>query len=184
MKIRLQESQLAILYILTTCILIEWSIKLIAPFNALRLVTELNGLMILSDPNLQSSHFIFKSLALFVDHGFNITTILQLTAPLFSMPSLLTIGVILISFVHPSNIYNKVKTNLIWLYLVYIMIIVLISASIAFAFVASSPTQVLLMVNRAGYLGVYGGIGLCIISLYFISTALVSGVRQKSGKSV
>ena len=184
MKLRLVEGQLAIVYILSACILIEWSIQLIAPFNVLRLVSELNGLMVLSDPRLQSSHYIFKSLALFVDHGFNLSTIIQLVQPWINMSSFLIIGLIMIAIFHPSELYQRVQRSLLWLYMIYIMLILLISASIAFAFFASSPSQVLLMVNRAGALGVFGGIGLCGLTLILISRALVSVVRQNLFKSV
>jgi hypothetical protein len=184
MKIKLVDAQLAIVYILSACILIEWAIQLIAPFNALRLVSELNGLMVLSDPKLQSSHFIFRSLALFVDHGFSFTTFIQLVHPWINMSSFLVIGLIMIAIFHPSELYQRVQRSLLWLFMIYIILILIISASIAFAFFASSPSQVLLMVNRAGALGVFGGIGLCGLTLYIISSAIGSVVRQNLSKSV
>jgi hypothetical protein len=184
MKLRLNDIHLAIIYILSTCVLIEWSIQLIAPFNALRLVSELNGLIILSDPRLQTSHFIFRILALVVDQGINFATFVQIVQPLLNMSSLLTVGIITITLFHPSETFQNARMSFVWLLGIYFALILLISASISFAFFASSPAQVLLSVNRAGAMGVFGGIGLCVISLFIMSSSLVSGVRQKSSKSV
>lgn len=184
MKVRLHDVHLAIIYILSTCVLIEWSIQLIAPFNALRIVSELNGLIILSDPRLQSSHYIFRILAIIVDQGINFATVVQIIQPLLSMSSFLTLGIIMITLFHPSETFQKTRVSFAWLLGIYSVLILLISASISFAFIASSPSQVLLSVNRAGAMGVFGGIGLCVLSIIFISSSLVSGVRQKSSKSV
>jgi hypothetical protein len=184
MKGRLHDVHLAIIYILSTCVVIEWSIQLIAPFNALRLVSELNGLIILSDPRLQSSHFIFRILALVVDKGLNFTTLLLIFQPWFNMGSVLIITLFTIAIFHPTVTHNRAKNSIMWLLGIYITLILFISASISLAFFSNSPTNVLLSVNRAGAMGVYGGIGLSILSLYLMSTSLVSGVRQKSSKSV
>ena len=55
----------------------------------------------------------------------------------------------------------------------------MISVTIGVAFVSTSPQQIVVLVNRAGMMGVFGGIILCVLTLMAMVNVLKGVVRQK-----
>jgi hypothetical protein len=101
--LQLNEFQLGIVYCLGGFLLIQWLISLVAPFNALRSIEELNSLMILSNTQLQSSHFIFRTLAIFVDFGLSIPSIAFIIVPYVNIHNLIVLIIIMITLFHPTK---------------------------------------------------------------------------------
>lgn len=179
MKRWLSEFQYVVIYLLCGLLLIEWSIQLIAPLNVLRLVDDLNGLMILSDPNLQSSHELFRLLALLVDFNVSWTTLVRFVSPYLSV-NYLIIGLIWgIGLVYKSHFIVNAHIRLRRLLTFYVVLLLMISVTIGVAFVSTSPQQIVVLVNRAGMMGVFGGIILCVLTLMAMVNVLKGVVRQK-----
>ena len=179
MKRLLSDIHVLIITLLCGLFLIEWSIHLIAPFNVLRRVDELNGLMILSDPSLQSSHELFRLLALIVDFGLTLTTLIRMMNPFFNVSTLITMLLWWLGLTHSSKVFSKAKWILLSLLVGYMLVLLVITASIGLAFVSNSPQNVLMLINQAGSVGVFGGIILCFLTIISMTTIIVSGVRQK-----
>lgn len=179
MKRWISEFQYIIIYLLCGLLLIEWAIQLIAPFNVLRLVESLNGLMILSDPNLQRSHELFRLLALLVDFNVSIDAFIRFLTPYMSVKTLIVSLVLGVGLMYESQLVVNARLRLRRLVTFYVVLLLLISVSIGLAFVSLSPQQVVILVNRAGMMGVFGGIILCVLTLVNMVSVLRSAVRQK-----
>jgi len=176
--LKLNEFQLGVVYTLVGILVIELAVSLIAPFNALRLVEELNNLMILSDPRLQNSHYTFRILALIVDYGVSYQTIALSIQPLLSISSLIILGLLIIVFLHPTKLLNKLRQWFKWGLMAYGFVVLLSISFIGSAFLSNSPIKVLEYINRAGDVAVFGGIGLSVYMLLWISQVIMSVVRQ------
>ena len=155
--LQLNEFQLGFVYCLGGFLLIQWLISLIAPFNALRSIEELNSLMILSNTELQNSHFIFKALAIFVDFGVSISSIAFIIVPYINIQNLIVVATIMIIFFHPTEILTQVNRWYLWLLAGYIVILLTSIGMITAAFISNSPQQVLMLINRSGDVAVFGG---------------------------
>jgi hypothetical protein len=178
-NLQLNEVQLGFVYCLGGLLLIQWLISLIAPFNALRSIEELNSLMILSSRELQSSHFIFRTLAIFVDFGVSITSIAFVIVPYVNIQSLIVVIIIMITLFHPTEVLNQVNRWFLWLLTGYGVILLTSIGMITAAFISNSPQRVLMLINRSGDVAVFGGIGLSLVVLVWISQVVMSVVRQK-----
>ncbi len=177
--LQLNEFQLGFIYCVGGLILIQWLISLIAPFNALRSIEELNSLMILSDWELQSSHFIFRALAIFVDFGLSISSIAFVIAPFINVENMIVVLIISTTLFHPTEALIKVNRWFLWLLTGYGVILLTSIGMITAAFVATSPQRVLMLINQSGDVAVFGGIGLSLVVLVWISQVVMSVVRQK-----
>lgn len=175
----LNKYQLGFIYCLGGLLLIQWLISLIAPFNALRSIEELNTLMILSDRELQNSHFIFSTLAIFVDNGINMFSLFLVLSPYISMENFIIFGIILTILFHPTERLIQYNRWFSWFLTAYGIILLTSIGLITAAFVANSPQRVLVLINSAGGVAVFGGIGLSLIILIWLSQLVMSIIRQK-----
>lgn len=177
--LQLNEYQLGFVYCLGGFLLIQWLISLVAPFNALRSIEELNSLMILSNQELQNSHFIFKALAIFVDFGVSISSIAFIIVPNVNIQNLIVVTIILIILFHPTEVLTQVNRWYLYLLAGYGVILLTSIGMITAAFISVSPQQILMLINRSGDVAVFGGAGLSLIVLVWISQVVMSVVRQK-----
>jgi hypothetical protein len=177
--IQLNEFQLAFIYTLSGLLVIQWSMSLIAPFNALRSIEELNSLMILSDSKLQNSHFIFKTLAILVDYGISYQSIAFVVVPYVNIESFIVVLITLTTLFHPTHVLQRVGHWFVWLLTGYGVILLTSIGMITAAFISNSPQRVLMLINSSGHVAVFGGIGLSLVVLVWISQVIMSVVRQK-----
>jgi len=179
MKLKLTSDQLFIVYVFGAGIIIQWGIQLIAPFYALTRISELNNLAILSDPSLQSSHELFRLLAIGVDYGFTLNAFVRMIQPWLRFETVLIWFVLGLIIKHPSEVFKLSQKVFGFLLFCYFAILGMILSSFSFAFSAFSPQRVVMLINRAGWIGMLGGIFLSIISLVWLSLTFGSLVRQK-----
>lgn len=177
--LQLNKYQLGFIYCLGGLLLIQWLISLIAPFNALRSIEELNTLMILSDHKLQNSHFIFSTLAIFVDYGLSMTSLFLVLSPFVNIESSIIIGINLTILFHPTEKLIQYNRWFLWFLTAYGIILLTSIGLITAAFVSNSPQRVLVLINSAGGVAVFGGIGLSLIVLIWLSQLAMSVIRQK-----
>jgi hypothetical protein len=177
--LRLNEFQLGFVYTLSGLLVIQWSISLIAPFNALRSIEELKSLMILSDSQLQNSHFIFKTLAILVDYGISYQSIAFAIMPYVNIESFIVVLITFTTLLHPTHALQRVGHWFVWILTGYGVILLTSIGMITAAFVSNSPQRVLMLINSSGNVAVFGGIGLSLVALVWISQVIMSVVRQK-----
>ena len=180
MKLKLTSDQLFIVTVFGAGIIIQWGIQLIAPFYALTRINELNNLAILSDPSLQSSHELFRLLAIGVDYGFTLNAIVRMIQPWLRLETVLVWSILGLILKHPSEVFKSYQKMFGFLIFSYFVILGMILSSFSFAFTAFSPQRVVMLINRAGWIGMLGGIGLSFASLLWLSLTFGSLVRQKS----
>jgi len=180
MKLKLTSDQLFIVAVFGAGIIIQWGIQLIAPFYALTRISELNNLAILSDPSLQSSHELFRLLAIGVDYGFTLNAIVRMIQPWLRLETVLVWSILGLILKHPSEVFKSYQKMFGFLIFSYFVILGMILSSFSFAFTAFSPQRVVMLINRAGWIGMLGGIGLSFASLLWLSLTFGSLVRQKS----
>ena len=135
--------------------------------------------MILSDSKLQDSHFIFKTLAILVDFGLSIPSIAFVIAPYVNVEGMIVVLIITTILFHPTEVLKKVNRWFLWLLTGYGVILLTSIGMITAAFVATSPQRVLMLINQSGDVAVFGGIGLSLVVLVWISQVVMSVVRQK-----
>lgn len=179
MKLKLTSDQLFIVYVFGAGIIIQWGIQLIAPFYALTRISELSNLAILSDPSLQSSHELFRLLAIGVDYGFTFNAFIRMIQPWLRIETVFIFSLLVLIINHPSAVFRPYQKMFGFMVFSYFAILGLILSSFSFAFNAFSPQRVVMLINRAGWMGVIGGIGLSFVSLVWLSLTFGSLVRQK-----